>query len=180
MSRKTATVKKLLDAFEDLLVDEGERSATLDSIAERAGVSKGGLTHHFSSKDDLVAALFERLWSLVDEDTEVMRADPSNAATFYIKTSAHVDSPLERCHMAVSRLAQGSHPEANQVLMDCRSRWFEVLSESIGNEDMVRLIMLVGDGVYYNAALAGSGKLPRDLAPEGLDRVVKLVQTVKY
>ncbi|MFD6137897.1 TetR/AcrR family transcriptional regulator, partial [Isoptericola sp. NPDC060257] len=34
---------KVLRAFAELLVESGERAATLDAVAERAGVSKGGL-----------------------------------------------------------------------------------------------------------------------------------------
>ncbi|WP_374071309.1 hypothetical protein [Corynebacterium belfantii] len=35
--------EKLLDAFEDILISQGENAATLDAVAQKAGVSKGGL-----------------------------------------------------------------------------------------------------------------------------------------
>ncbi|MGO1278571.1 MAG: TetR/AcrR family transcriptional regulator, partial [Cellulosimicrobium funkei] len=44
---------KVLRAFASLLVEQGERAATLEAVAERAGVSKGGLLYHFGSKDAL-------------------------------------------------------------------------------------------------------------------------------
>jgi AcrR family transcriptional regulator len=51
----------VLDAFERLLIDEGERAATMDAAARAAGVSKGGLLYHFASKDALEGALIDRL-----------------------------------------------------------------------------------------------------------------------
>lgn len=48
---------RLLSATIDLLVEEGIGAVTLNSVATRAGVSKGGLQHHFSSKQELLEAL---------------------------------------------------------------------------------------------------------------------------
>lgn len=48
---------RLLSATIDLLVEEGVGAVTLNAVAARAGVSKGGLQHHFSSKQELLEAL---------------------------------------------------------------------------------------------------------------------------
>ncbi|GAA1125732.1 TetR/AcrR family transcriptional regulator [Arthrobacter flavus] len=180
MGHAPSTVQRLIDAYQDLLVSDGERSATLDAIALRAGVSKGGLTYHFKSKDELTAALFARLQALVTMDLEVMKADPAKAATYYVKSSLDVDSPLERCNTAVTRLAQGSHPEANELLAKCRTQWFDVLMDAVGDEDMVHLVMLLGDGIYFNASLTGTGAMPEETDPATIDRIIGLIGTIKY
>ncbi|EXF24984.1 TetR family transcriptional regulator [Nesterenkonia sp. AN1] len=180
MGHAPSTVHRLITAYQDILVSEGERSATLEAIAARAGVSKGGLTYHFRSKDELAAALFERLQSLVEADLAVMRSDPSRAADYYIRSSLEVESPLERCNMAVTRLAQGSHPEANELLARCRTQWFEVLMDAVGHEDMVHLVMLLGDGIYFNASLTGTGAMPEETDPATIDRIVRLIGTIRY
>lgn len=180
MGHAASTVHRLITAYQDILVSEGERSATLEAIAARAGVSKGGLTYHFRSKDELAAALFKRLRSLVEADLAVMRADPAQAADYYIRSSLDVQSPLERCNMAVTRLAQGSHPEANELLARCRTQWFEVLMEAVGHEDMVHLVMLLGDGIYFNASLTGTGAMPEETDPATIDRIIQLIGTIQY
>jgi AcrR family transcriptional regulator len=50
----------LLDAAEAVVVQQGIASLTLDAVAREAGVSKGGLLHHYPSKDRLVEALVTR------------------------------------------------------------------------------------------------------------------------
>ncbi|MCH8559155.1 TetR/AcrR family transcriptional regulator [Nesterenkonia sp. LB17] len=180
MGHAPSTVQRLIDAYQDILVSDGERSATLEAIAQRAGVSKGGLTYHFKSKDELAAALFDRLQSLVEADLAVMRAEPAQAADYYVKSSLDVESPLERCNMAVTRLAQGSHPEANELLARCRTQWFDVLMDAVGNEDMVHLVMLLGDGIYFNASLTGTGAMPSETDPATIDRIVGLIGTIEY
>ncbi|GAA1160570.1 TetR/AcrR family transcriptional regulator [Nesterenkonia sandarakina] len=180
MGHAPSTVQRLIDAYQEILISDGERGATLELIARRAGVSKGGLTYHFKSKDELAASLFDRLRGLVEADLAIMRDDPSQAAVYYVKSSLEIQSPLERCNTAVTRLAQGSHPEANELLAQCRTRWFDVLVDAVGHEDMVHLVMLLGDGIYFNAALTGTGALPAETDPATIDRIVRLIGTIKY
>jgi len=51
------TRDRILDALETLLLDDGADKATLEAVASRAGVSKGGLLYHFPSKDAMMAAI---------------------------------------------------------------------------------------------------------------------------
>gem|GEM_PF-325146 len=51
----------LLDAAEEVVATAGISGLTFDAVAARAGVSKGGLLHHFPSKDALIAALIQRI-----------------------------------------------------------------------------------------------------------------------
>jgi len=51
---------KMLDAAEAVIARQGIANVTLDAVASEAGMSKGGLLHHFPTKDDLVEALVTR------------------------------------------------------------------------------------------------------------------------
>lgn len=50
----------LLDAAVAVVARQGIANLTLDAVAAEAGLSKGGLLHHFPSKDRLVEALVRR------------------------------------------------------------------------------------------------------------------------
>jgi AcrR family transcriptional regulator len=52
----STTQELIIQAAEDLFYGEGIRSASMDAIAEKAGVTKRTLYYHFRSKDDLIAA----------------------------------------------------------------------------------------------------------------------------
>ena len=51
----------LLDAAEAVILRESISRLTLDAVAAQAGASKGGLTHHFPSKERLIGAMVERI-----------------------------------------------------------------------------------------------------------------------
>ena len=56
---RTATRRRILDAAQDLAQCTGAGSLSLDAVAAKAGVSKGGLLYHFPSKNKLMEALVE-------------------------------------------------------------------------------------------------------------------------
>lgn len=51
----------ILDAVEAVIAKSGAAHMSLDSVAQKAGVSKGGLMYHFPTKQSLVKALVGRL-----------------------------------------------------------------------------------------------------------------------
>lgn len=51
---------RLLNGAEAVVARQGIANLTLDAVAAEAGVSKGGLLHHFPSKDRLIEALVTR------------------------------------------------------------------------------------------------------------------------
>lgn len=58
--RRSRSEEALLDAAAELIAERGIERASLASIGERANVSRGLPTHHFGSKDVLIARLAER------------------------------------------------------------------------------------------------------------------------
>jgi len=59
--RSEATRRELLRVARELFTEKGFADATLDDVAERTGVTKGALYHHFRDKRELFRAVFEEL-----------------------------------------------------------------------------------------------------------------------
>jgi AcrR family transcriptional regulator len=58
-SRSRATVRALLDACAQILVEAGYEAVTTTRVADRAGVSVGSLYQYYPGREALVAALIE-------------------------------------------------------------------------------------------------------------------------
>ncbi|MBF4560653.1 TetR/AcrR family transcriptional regulator [Microbacterium sp. VKM Ac-2870] len=176
MSRPPLAREKVLDAFEAILVDEGERAATMDATARAAGVSKGGLLYHFASKEILEAGLIERLQTLVDADVVAMSSAADGPISYYLRSSVMENEPIDRVILATSRLAQGGNVHASEALREVRVKWADALRPYAPDGAALDLVMLVGDGLYFNNALSGGsipGPVPRGAA---LDALVDLVE----
>ena len=148
--------EKILDAYEALLIEEGERATSLNAIAAKAGVSKGGLLYHFPDKTTLIDGLLARLEQLAHKDLEAMAQAPEGPSNYYLRTSVYADSPLDRAYVAVSRLRQDAAAKVARAYEDIQGRWLQLIRTEVKSEAAARAILLLGDGLYYNAALASS------------------------
>lgn len=57
--RREGTIRKLLDAATDALIEEGYAAASVQRICERAELSQGALFRHFPTREALMAAVGE-------------------------------------------------------------------------------------------------------------------------
>ena len=172
MSRPPLAREKVLDAFEAILVDEGERAATMDAAARAAGVSKRGLLYHFAAKEILEAGLIECLQTLV----AAMSSYPGGPIAHYLHSSVMSNDPIDRVILATSRLAQGGNGHAAEALREVREKWADALRPYAPEGAALDLVMLVGDGLYFNNALSGGsipGPVPRG---DALKALVALVE----
>ncbi len=162
---------RVLDAYESILISEGERAATMDAVAARAEVSKGGLLYHFKDKNSLADGLIERLLEYAADDNAAMRASPEGPSRYYVRSSAFYlgnesshGAPIDRTFVAVLSLGQEAQPKAREAMSRIHSDWYNIILEEVGEPVIASAILLIGDGLYYNAALAG-GSVDGVLAP---------------
>jgi AcrR family transcriptional regulator len=86
-ARSRERLRRVLDAADDLLCDEGADGFTTTRIAEAAGVAVGSLYHYFPDKETIAEALAVRYWSdfedlvaaVAETDERVPLADPAGA-----------------------------------------------------------------------------------------------------
>lgn len=72
--RSASTRQAILDATISCLIEDGYGGTTTTAIQERAGVSRGALTHQYPSKNDVLAAAIVHL-ARVRADEMLARAD---------------------------------------------------------------------------------------------------------
>lgn len=60
--------EQILQAAHQVVRSVGVRSLTLDKVAKQAGVSKGGLIHHFPSKDALLEAMQKQVFEQAERE----------------------------------------------------------------------------------------------------------------
>jgi AcrR family transcriptional regulator len=77
--------KRLLDATISTLYEKGYSGTTTLEVQRRAGVSRGGLLHHYSSRNDLILAAVEHLTKerISDAVSTVRGEPPENGRVAY-------------------------------------------------------------------------------------------------
>ncbi|WP_029076951.1 TetR/AcrR family transcriptional regulator [Kaistia adipata] len=84
--------RRLLDCAANLAVETGLSSLTIQAVADAADVTKGGLFHHFPSKEKLIEGVFIDLLEQLDAEIDALLADDPVAYGRF--TRAYVDSAI--------------------------------------------------------------------------------------
>ena len=84
--------RALLDRAANLAVEVGLSALTIQAVADAANVTKGGLFHHFPSKEKLIEGVFDDLLRSLDDEIEALLEDDAVAQGRF--TRAYVISAL--------------------------------------------------------------------------------------
>ncbi|MCT9931366.1 TetR/AcrR family transcriptional regulator [Planotetraspora sp. A-T 1434] len=144
---------ELLDAAECLLEDQGAQGLTLAAVAQRAGVSKGGLLYHFSSKEALIRAMIERLIAEFDALIEAQRESTYTRA--YLKATFEAVGSGRLRRWAVVTGAAGD-PELLVPLRDAMARWHRHGLDDEPDPTMSQIVRLACEGVWEVATHCSS------------------------
>jgi AcrR family transcriptional regulator len=133
-SRRDDRPEIILDAAEALLRRSGSRTLTIDAVAAEAGLSKGGVLHHYASKDALVTALAARkVQRLRDGIAEQARSRGDGVAALPLALIAHArDVYAEECGFPDSLLIASA--ENAEAVAGFRAFLAEHLTEMQGLE----------------------------------------------
>ncbi|WP_451916746.1 TetR/AcrR family transcriptional regulator [Actinomadura keratinilytica] len=88
-----------MDAAEAVLFEQGTQALTLSAVADRAGVSKGGLLYHFPTKEALVTALVRRVIAEFDELIDSFDdGSPTGYSRAYVQATFQILTGEARAH----------------------------------------------------------------------------------
>ena len=153
---KTGSVRsnsreKILDAATHLVAEIGARRLTLDAVAQRAGVSKGGLLYNFPSKSALLQGMVQRIIDEVCAEKDQLRSTISegpNAEARLIVTVLLNMLSIKTKDLANGILAATAEdPELLAPVRSIVSQTFEELKSSSDNLDAALIGWLAVEGL---------------------------------
>lgn len=172
---------QLLQSAAQLALESGLRAVTLDAVAARAGVSKGGLQHHFRNKQALLDALF-------DDAVETFNADVAAA----IASDAQAEGRAARAYMRATLKEERKEDAASYLHLllalmltdaDTRDRWAPRIAEIASPDPLpaaeaARLMIcrLAADGLWL-ADLLGSQSMDAGLRAEVLRQLDQMTRS---
>lgn len=159
--------RSLLDHAARCAVSEGLGSLTLQAVADAASVTKGGLLHHFPSKQALIEAVFEDLLGKLDMEIDrLMSEDEIGRGRF---TRAYVDAFFQ-----VTRDGPESPWAALSIscMTDPRLRqiWSEWMRDRLAqhaqtdNHPAFKLARYAADGIWLANLMEANGLPAKELA----------------
>lgn len=111
--RTKAMRERLLDATLYCLANDGYAGTTISRVIEIAEVSRGAPVHHFSSKDDMIAAAAERQVRriYIQLGQAIARVDTSNDRLHELIYASWKEVFLDPGYVAITELLQASRQD---------------------------------------------------------------------
>ncbi len=84
---KEERMQAIIEAAVEVFLDKGYEGASMEAIAKRAGLTKGGLYHHFNSKDEILQYVNNRFMEPILQMMEKSRQNrsPTEGLREYIR-----------------------------------------------------------------------------------------------
>ncbi|MCS2608544.1 TetR/AcrR family transcriptional regulator [Halomonas dongshanensis] len=163
--KKEISLERILDAADAVIMESAGRHFTLDAVAERAGISKGGLVYSFATKDDLVAAALQR------EMDRVQVAVRSRAGTNWNhkgkRLLAYLDEALTEDERLIRRAsflmtALLHTPEKSLPAREYYRSLFDLFEDDSRKGKEIRQAILAVEGVFLLRGIGLAAPTPQE------------------
>jgi AcrR family transcriptional regulator len=143
--------QQLLDVAARLSLEQGIAAVTLEKVSQAAGVSKGGLLHHFPNKLALLDGLFDELIGRFDRAIEAaMAGDAVERGRFtraYLTVCFQLDAEAEGQGWRVLTIALLAEPHLKARWRDWVERRSADFAATDGSPDCL-LARFAADGIW--------------------------------
>lgn len=148
-SQRTTTL--ILEAAERLIIRSGVEKATIDEVAREAGISKGGVLHHFPSKEAIIVGLIGMLIARFEAEVEARRAlDPEPRGSFaraYLKVVTERDDNCAAVSFALKAMFHNC-PQLQQLVREANARWQKNIEQDGIDPVHGSVVRLATDGLW--------------------------------
>jgi AcrR family transcriptional regulator len=153
-----ATRRSVLAAAAEIVVREGASKLTLDAVAEGCGLSKGGILHHFSTKDSLISAMIEDVVGQFEADLQRNvqgETGPGSFARAFLRACLDRNGIVTRTLKVSAGIVAAVAINA-QLLAPLRSRydeWIARLEDDGIDPAIAELVRSAADGLWLGDVL---------------------------
>ena len=184
------TYEHILQIAEQLLATSSYEALSISEICEKAGVSKGGFYHHFSSKDQIIAILIGRqMQEHVYTHIEPQLGKNDALSLLHLYMQAGLDylknSPkdtLARCWLAISQHGELANSRLSilsyQLLQNILTQGIEegCFRKDIDPVFCAQFIAATYSGILFHAISFEDDALADDFAMKSMELIRQVIQ----
>ncbi len=154
------TRERIFRAAMQLAARDGLMTLTIEKVAEESGLSKGGVMHHFSSKDALLSGVIMHFTDQVEREMTRLVAEDPNPTYRWVRAMLRM--------MTADGVDDSDHMPSRQTM---ERFMLSVLAATIHNPEVVKPVQAIGQrlrGRLTSVPEEGIEQLMMWLAMDGL------------
>lgn len=159
MSPRANSYDVIIDAAETVVIESGASHLTLDAVASKANISKGGLLHHFPTKKALLEAMVKRRIArreaALQRVCEGLPDGPSKKVKGFVLSTLYRDKEYDRLGAALFA-AVAHDPRLNEPVRETVKKMFMEFETSGMKPERAAIIALAADALWLQEMLSVS------------------------
>ena len=153
---KTNSRSRIVNAAIDIAINQGPKVLTLDKVAEKCGMSKGGVMHHFKNKEALLEALLANMMDTFKcyEDDIVAQEDNLLPITRVLKSREQIHNHV---NLDYARILLVAATEGDALMAPIQQRFKEFVDELKADDAYYfdsLLLWLAADGLSFQELIS--------------------------
>lgn len=151
------TRETVLKAAAQVIASQGVNAFTIEAVAQQAGVTKGGVLHHFPSKEDLMNGLIDQVIEafnarLLEELKAEPPEQPGRWLRAYIRTVFFTDYQDKNLIPALAAAVAADHRTLEHIRRSFEQSQRAAVQDGI-DPIQATIIRLAVDGLVFTRAL---------------------------
>lgn len=156
MTRQLPATERILDAAAAVVLKDGGAHMTMDAVAAKAGVSKGGLIYHFPNMNAMMEAMLDRFIERTMAKITAFHAELPESPARSVK--AHILAMLalgeDDMRTAQAILAATAREPALLVkARESRRKTMDSLMGGVASPQLISILMLATEGMWTSELL---------------------------
>ncbi len=156
-ARRETTRSTILQSVTRIIAEEGADALTIDEVAKSAAMSKGGVLHHFPSKEALLLAAIRHVLDLFDETVDrLQRSDPARPGAYaraYLRACAESFGQPSGERLAFLHQFR-SIPSTVELVRAYKERWRQRIEDDGLAPATAHLVRYTSHGIWLAATAA--------------------------
>lgn len=166
--------QQLLHATVEIARLQGISGVTLDAVAKQAGMSKGGLLHHFPSKNALVEALVRHMMTQFFERVNaIYEREPEGRGRWlraYVRASFEPEPILQDVRTVLAMFIE--NPIAMQIAQEDADQWMVRFTGDGISPARLKIIQRAADAQWVESRVGVETSDTQDI----LDELMLMIQ----
>jgi AcrR family transcriptional regulator len=152
------TRDSILQAAAQIIARLGVSAFTIEAVAQEAGVTKGGVLHHFPSKEALIDGLIDQVIDAFNKRLTVeLEGEPAGAAgrwlRAYIRTVFSMQYEDKNLIPALAAAVAADHQILERIRRDLAQSQLAAVQDGLDPVEAT-IIRLAVDGIVFTRALS--------------------------
>jgi AcrR family transcriptional regulator len=146
------TKESILCAAQRVVVEKGVSAMTLEEVAAAAAISKGGLLHHFSSKQDLIAGITQHMLLEFEREVEDYRlkdpAEPGAYTRALLRANLTFDPESANACLAFMTETR-AYPASMELVRQHAEEWQRRIENDGLDPVVASIVRYAGEGLMF-------------------------------